>query len=128
LGIQITYVHQPEQLGTAHALLLCEQEVGESNLLLGFADILTSSVNYRLMRERFDQSDCNVSAALRHVEDPFRAAAVYVDARMKVLHMIEKPAKGTSSTPWAHAGMYCFGPEIFTYLKRVGKSPRGEYE
>jgi len=128
LGVEISYAHQEEQLGTAHALLLAEREVGDSPLLLCFADILTSPINYRLMREQFEAEGCDISASLRRVDDPYKAAAVYVDERMKVLHMIEKPPQGTSTTPWAHAGMYCFAPEIFDYLKRIGKSPRGEYE
>jgi NDP-sugar pyrophosphorylase family protein len=128
LGVEVQYVHQEEQTGTATALILTEPKVGESDLLLCFSDIMTSPENYSRLRDRFYRDKCDVVGALRRVDDPWRAAAVYVDEQMRILRMVEKPPQGTSTTPWAHAGMYCFRPEIFKYLKQVSLSARGEYE
>lgn len=128
LGSTISYVHQEVQSGTGSALLLTEELVGANDVLLCFADIMTDSVNYALLRDTFYRDECNVTAGLWRVHDPWKAAAVYMDEQRNILRIIEKPAKGTSTTEWAHAGMYCFGPEVFEYLKKVQPSPRGEYE
>ncbi|MGI8907787.1 MAG: nucleotidyltransferase family protein [Candidatus Sumerlaeaceae bacterium] len=128
LGVSLSCVQQEQQTGTASALLITREQVGNSDLLLCFADIMTSPENYSRMRRRFAEERCDVTAALRQVDDPWRAAAVYVDGEMNIERLIEKPAKGTSTTPWAHAGMYCFRPSIFDYLEQVKPSPRAEYE
>jgi dTDP-glucose pyrophosphorylase len=127
-GVTINYVHQEHQTGTGSALLLTREAVGDSDLLLCFADILTSPENYGAMRNRFDQEQCDITAALRRVDDPWRAAAVYVDGQMNIERIIEKPPIGSSTTPWAHAGMYCFRSEIYGYVENIQPSPRGEYE
>jgi dTDP-glucose pyrophosphorylase len=127
-GVHISCVQQDEQNGTASALLLTENAVAGDDLLLGFADIMTSPENYARMRDAFYAGNCDVVGALRHVDDPWRAAAVYVDTEMNIERMVEKPPPGTSTTHWAHAGMYCFRNEVFRYLRNVQPSARGEYE
>ena len=61
------------------------------------------------------------------MDDPYRGAAVYVEGR-RVTRIIEKPPRGTSTTPWGNAGVYFFRSSIFTELERIPLSPRGEYE
>lgn len=127
-GVQIEYVHQDEQLGTGHAMRLASSMVKEEPVLLTFADILTTPENYGGFMREFARGKSAVLAAVRHVEDPWRAAAVYVDSEYNVLRIVEKPPPGTSLTHWAHAGMYCFSPAVFDYVERLKPSPRGEYE
>lgn len=128
LGVRITYVHQEVQEGTARALLLCREACDGEDLLLTFADIMTSQENYARIKEAFYRDGCDVIGGLRRVEDPYKGAAVYLDKEWNILKMVEKPAKGSSATPWNHAGMYCFKPEIFAYLEQIQPSSRGEYE
>src|SRR5687768_13355834 len=101
-GATVTCVRQEQQTGTGSALLLTRDAVGGSDVLLCFADIMTSPENYGRLRDTFYADACDVTGALRNVEDPWRAAAVYVDEQMNIERMVEKPAKGTSTTPWAH--------------------------
>jgi UDP-N-acetylglucosamine diphosphorylase / glucose-1-phosphate thymidylyltransferase / UDP-N-acetylgalactosamine diphosphorylase / glucosamine-1-phosphate N-acetyltransferase / galactosamine-1-phosphate N-acetyltransferase len=128
LGVKIVYVHQEVQEGTARALLLCREACDSNDLLLTFADIITSAENYKRIRESFYRYNCDVIGGIRRVDDPHKGAAVYLDKGWNILRMIEKPPRGTSTTPWNHAGMYCFNSEIFKYLKEIQPSPRGEYE
>ena len=60
--------------------------------------------------------------AVNRVKDPFRGAAVYVDAHMNVVRLDEKPAPGTAKTEWNNAGLFATGQIIFDYLARLTPS------
>jgi UDP-N-acetylglucosamine diphosphorylase / glucose-1-phosphate thymidylyltransferase / UDP-N-acetylgalactosamine diphosphorylase / glucosamine-1-phosphate N-acetyltransferase / galactosamine-1-phosphate N-acetyltransferase len=128
LGCHIDHVVQEKLDGTASALKLTRDAVGDSSLLLTFADILMEPSNYTGIRTVFEEHRCDVAAAVRRVDDPHLGAAVYIDSDWNVVNIIEKPPKGTSTTPWNHSGMYCFQPAIYDYLEKIEPSGRGEYE
>lgn len=128
LGLEISFVHQAEQLGTAHAVKLTREAVGGAPVFLAFADIMTSQSNFNTMIIRFNECQCDVMGAIRNAGDPWRAAAVYLDDEFNISRIVEKPEKGTSTTPWSHAGMYCFSNVIYDYIERIVPSARGEYE
>src|SRR5207237_8956051 len=108
--------------------LRSRERIGGEDLLLTFTDILTTPANYARMRAVFDSERCDVTAAIRNVGDPCKGAAIYLEAENDIVRIVEKPPRGTSTTPWGHAGLYCFRSEIFSYLERIGPSARGEYE
>jgi dTDP-glucose pyrophosphorylase len=60
--------------------------------------------------------------------DPWRGAAVYVDAEWRVARPEEKPPRGTSTTGWNNAGIMAFAPLALDYARRLAPSARGEYE
>jgi dTDP-glucose pyrophosphorylase len=125
-GIAVCFRRQEEVNGTAKAALLGREWVGGDSFLLTFGDILAEPEHYTGMRDAFVGSDGVLAA--RHVEDPYQGAAIYVDAERWVERIIEKPAKGTSTTHWNSAGIYVFSPAVFEELERVPLSARGEYE
>jgi dTDP-glucose pyrophosphorylase len=121
----LSYRLQEPQNGTAKAALLGREFVGSQPFLLTFGDILVDTGVYREMFRRFAAAEAIL--AVNPVDDPYRGAAVYL-ADGRVTQLIEKPPKGTSTTPWNNAGIYCLGPRVFEELAHVGLSPRGEYE
>lgn len=127
-AVELVFVRQDEQLGTAHALKLTREAAVESAVLLAFADIMTSPENFMAMVQDFRRDNCALTAAVRDAGDPWRAAAVYVDDEWNIDRIIEKPPVGTSTTPWSHAGMYCFANKIYDFIDQVKPSSRGEYE
>jgi len=122
---KLSYRLQEPQNGTGKAALLGREFAGDQPFLLTFGDILVDADTYRAMFRLF--GDVEAVLAVNRVEDPYQGAAVYVEDG-RVTMVIEKPPKGTSTTPWNNAGIYCVGPRIFEELARVGLSPRGEYE
>ena len=127
-GITTVYVRQKVQDGTAHALLLGRDAVGQNPFLLGWGDILTDPGNYPPILERFTSTGCRGVLSVNWVEDPYRGAAVYADDAGRIERIEEKPPRGTATTHWNNAGIGVFDSVVFDYAARVPRSPRGEYE
>jgi len=123
---EIAFFRQETIDGTARAALLGREWVGREPFLFTFGDILTESRDYRSMIELLD-TGYDAVAAVRDVPDPWAGAAVY-ESNGVITRIVEKPPKGTSTTRWGSAGVYCFRADVFDELARVERSPRGEYE
>ncbi|RJP26932.1 MAG: nucleotidyltransferase family protein [Candidatus Omnitrophota bacterium] len=128
-GIHIEYVRQPVLDGTAGALRLTRDAVGEEPFFMTFGDIITSLENYSNIVEDYRRNPASVILGVNKVEDPCKGAAVFFDeTTRRVEKIIEKPPKGTSLSNWNNSGLFVFEPSIFPYLDKVELSPRGEYE
>ncbi len=126
--MRLVFGRQESINGTAKATLLAREFVGEDGFLLTYGDILVSAQDYQGIGAQLE-ADSAVSDVLgvKWVEDPWQGAAVY-EEQGRVTKILEKPARGTSSTHWNSAGLYAFTPSIFDELAKVTPSARGEYE
>lgn len=124
-GIKLSYVVQHEPNGTGSAALLAKDFVGEGPFLLTFGDIIVDPQVYSELIERGPGAE--MVLALTHVDDPYRGGAVYVEAD-RVVKIVEKPPKGTSTTNFLCAGVYLFRDRFFESLAGLGLSARGEYD
>ena len=123
-GCQFTYKVQDEAGGIAQALGLAEDFVGNSKMLvlLGdniFADSLAGVVN------TFEQEDAEARILLRRVPDPCRYGVAEVDGD-RILAIEEKPQKARSDL--AVTGVYFYSPEVFSIIRTLKPSGRGELE
>ncbi len=91
-------------------------------------DVVIDPHEYRATIDEFTRTPCAALLTLNAVDDPWRGAAVYVDAQWNVLRLVEKPPRGSSQTGWNNAGLAVLTPGIFDYAARLQASPRGEYE
>jgi NDP-sugar pyrophosphorylase family protein len=128
LGLHITYRHQPQPEGTARAIALVRGDIGGEPFLLSWGDVIVEPSQYAALLAEFRAAPCDVLLSVNDCEDPFRGAAVYVDATGRVVRLIEKPPRGTSQTRWNNAGIFVFTPAIFTYVDELQLSARREYE
>lgn len=127
-GATIRYCRQQVRDGTARALLLAREAVGDHPFLLAWGDILTERSNYPKLLDTFTGTGCDALLSVNWVEDPCRGAAVYVDGDGRIERIVEKPPPGTATTHWNNAGIAVFRPVAFRYAAEVRPSPRGEYE
>ena len=125
-GVRITYFRQEQLDGSARALALAREFAGDERFLFAWGDILVRPENYRTLIRKSRLADAAI--ALNEVDDPWAGGAVYVDKGFRVTRMVEKPAKGTSSTRWNNAGLGVLGPEIWPAIDALQPSERGEYE
>lgn len=128
IGLRLTYRRQPAAEGTGRALLLVRDIVNTAPFVLSWGDVLVEPRTYRALVERFRAAPIDILLAVNPTDDPWRGAAVYVDASWRVTRLVEKPPQGTSATPWNNAGVFVVSPAIFPYVDQLAPSPRGEYE
>lgn len=123
--IELHYRVQHEPDGTGSAALLTRDFAAGGKFLLSLGDILVAP---RVYTELFARADgAEMVLALTHVDDPYRGGAVYVEDG-RVVRIVEKPPKGTSTTNYLSAGVYVFSDRIFDSLADLTQSPRGEYD
>lgn len=128
LGLRLTYRHQAEPRGTALALLAARDQLADEPFLLSWGDIVVDPNTYAALVADFAGHPSDALLTVNEIDDPWRGAAVYVDADWRVTRLIEKPPRGTSTTHWNNAGIFVFTPQVITYAERVRPSARGEYE
>ncbi len=113
--------------GTGSAAQLAREFAAGDPFLLTYGDILCEPAEYARCGSILLQHRAAAAVAVKAVDDPWQGAAVYED-HGRILEIIEKPPKGTSSTHWNSAGFYAFQPVLFDYLDRLQPSARNEYE
>lgn len=128
LGMHIEYVVQERQDGNGTATLLTEDFVGGEDFFLQYADIITPADNYRRLVAEFSSGRWEMVSTLNWVEDPYEGGAVYVTPEGGVEKIVEKPPKGTSTTNYNNAGLFCFRASIYDIIRQTPISERGEYE
>jgi bifunctional UDP-N-acetylglucosamine pyrophosphorylase/glucosamine-1-phosphate N-acetyltransferase len=116
---KIKFVYQEEQLGTAHALAQCEEHIKGKFLLINGDELFPKKdVEAIAQREPY-------TIGAFPVEHTERFAAVLVkDGR--VIDILEKQSH--PDTNLARCGMDVLDERIFDAIRKIGKSPRGEYE
>ena len=128
LGVRIHYLRQEDPLGTGHAASRARDFTRQEPVfVLAYGDIATPPENLPALVADFREHSPEASMSTYRVKDPSKGAAVYVENGY-MRSLVEKPAKGTSTTHLDNAGIYVFTPRVFEMLDRIGLSPRNEYE
>lgn len=125
-GVAVHYVTQNTQDGTGRVVELARDFVGADGFVLSYGDILIEPANYRVLATPAAGDEAIVS--VKRNEDVSKGGAVFVNERMELTDLREKPGPGEPTSPWYNAGVYFFRPSIFEWTARLQKSPRGEYE
>jgi glucose-1-phosphate thymidylyltransferase len=125
-GVPITYEHQREALGIAHALLTVEAHVDDDFMLMLGDNIFQANLEDVVARQQEDRAD----AAFLVEEVPWDEADRYgvcvTNDYGEVTDVVEKPDDPPSNL--VMTGFYTFTPAIFHACKLVQPSNRGEYE
>jgi UDP-N-acetylglucosamine diphosphorylase/glucosamine-1-phosphate N-acetyltransferase len=110
LGVNITYVTQTQQLGTAHALIQAKNIVEDEFLVLPGDNLIEAST----IAEFTEVKPAAVLA--KRVSDPVRYGVVNTQ-RGKVAGIIEKPKEAGSNL--VNTGIYAFTREVFDHMENV---------
>jgi UDP-N-acetylglucosamine diphosphorylase/glucosamine-1-phosphate N-acetyltransferase len=110
LGVNLTYVAQAQQLGTAHALKQAKDKVKDEFLVLPGDNLIEASTIA-------DFCETKPAAVLvKRVNEPLRYGVVNVQ-RGKVTGIVEKPKEAGSNL--VNTGIYAFTKEVFDYIENV---------
>jgi len=125
-GVPITYAHQREPTGLAHALLTVEEHIDEDFMLILGDNIFRANLADVVRRQQEERAD----AAFLVEEVPWEEASRYgvcdTNKYGEIVEVIEKPEEPPSNL--VMTGFYTFTPEIFHACHLVQPSNRGEYE
>nr|ABQ76017.1 glucose-1-phosphate thymidylyltransferase [uncultured haloarchaeon] len=124
--VPITYAHQREQTGLAHALLTVEEHIDDDFMLMLGDNIFEANLHDVINRQHEDRAD----AAFLVEEVPWEEASRYgvcdTNKYGEIVEVVEKPDEPPSNL--VMTGFYTFTPAIFHACHLVQPSGRGEYE
>ncbi|MXV61225.1 NTP transferase domain-containing protein [Natronorubrum sp. JWXQ-INN-674] len=125
-GVPITYAHQREQLGLAHAILQAEPHIDDDFVLMLGDNVFRGNLGDVINRQREDRAD----AAFLVEEVPYEEASRYgvldTNEYGEIVEVVEKPDEPPSNL--VMTGFYTFTPAIFHACHLVQPSDRGEFE
>ncbi len=129
LDLEITYLRQERQLGTAHALLVAERWVGDSEpFLLIYSDVYLPPETPGALISAVEDREAEAAVAVASVERPWEFGVVEADPDGRLRRIVEKPERGEEPSDLVIAGAFAFGRSIFGELGEIEVSPRGELE
>lgn len=120
-GLKLTFVEQGKEEGTGAALLSAKDHVDDTFLALA-GDIVTES---SVMRSVIDGHEGSMTLGLKRVDNPHEYGVAELSGGK--VSLFEEKAKHPKSD-LANLSVYCMEPTIFSELKSLNKSSRGEYE
>ncbi|OGP58897.1 MAG: glucose-1-phosphate thymidylyltransferase [Deltaproteobacteria bacterium RBG_13_61_14] len=123
-GVKVTYLHQPEPLGLAHAVLVAEKFLAEKPFVMYLGDNLIKSGIQPLVQE-FRLKKPNAMILLAHVPNPSHFGVAELK-NGRVVRLTEKPKR--PKTDLALVGVYMFDRHVFQAAKAIRPSFRGELE
>jgi glucose-1-phosphate thymidylyltransferase len=123
-GVKLSFVRQPEPKGLAHAVSFAEEFVAGDSFVLYLGDAIYDR-SLAEFKDKFESSGCANLNLVMAVEDPSRFGVANVEGD-RIVKLVEKPKNPESNL--AMAGLYFFGPKIWSIFPTLQPSARGEYE
>ncbi|MDL0143560.1 UTP--glucose-1-phosphate uridylyltransferase AglF [Halobacterium salinarum] len=125
-GVPITYAHQREQKGLAHALLNVEEHVDDDFMLMLGDNIFQANLEDVVRRQQEERADAAFLVEEVDWDDASRYGVCDTNQYGEVTDVVEKPDDPPSNL--VMTGFYTFSPAIFHACHLVQPSNRGEYE
>lgn len=122
---EITFIHQGDPKGLAHAILVAEEFLGDDEFVMYLGDnILRDGVLEHASKFRKLKPDSLI--LLTEVDEPQRFGVAELDEGGRVKRLVEKPKVPPSN--YALVGIYFFKPVIIEACKNIKPSWRNELE
>lgn len=121
-SLTVHYCYQKQTKGTGHALLSAEQFLAKEKepfLVMVGDDFFDARDIEKLCRKQR-------AILVQAVEDPTQYGLVLANKNKELIALEEKPKHPKSKL--VNTGAYVLDGEIFSFLKKIKKSKRGEYE
>ncbi len=134
-NVNCIYIRQPAPLGLGHAVLCAEPVVGNEPFAVLLADDLIDS-NVPVTQQLIQAAHANNGSVLgiqtiaREDSNKYGiiAGKSVSSNTIQVNQIVEKPAPDDAPSDKAVVGRYILEPEIFEYLRHIGKGAGGEIQ
>jgi glucose-1-phosphate thymidylyltransferase len=124
-GVDVTYIHQDEPLGLAHAVKVSRDYLKDDPFVMFLGDNVLQGGIGDLVQE-FRQSDWSSQIVLTRVAHPERYGVAALNGEGRVVQLVEKPADPPSDL--ALVGIYMFDHHVHEAVDSITPSWRGELE
>lgn len=125
-GIPITYTHQREQKGLAHALLTAEEHVEDDFMLMLGDNVFDANLEDVIRRQREERADAAFLVESVPWEEASRYGVCDTNDYGEITAVVEKP--DDPPTNLVMTGFYTFTPAVFHACHLTQPSDRNEYE
>ncbi|MFH2106312.1 MAG: bifunctional sugar-1-phosphate nucleotidylyltransferase/acetyltransferase [Candidatus Micrarchaeota archaeon] len=122
-GIKLKFIEQGDKYGTAEAILTAKDEIKDTFLVLAGDTITEASIIKQVIGAH---KTGKMTLALKKVKNSKRYGVIEIDSSNRIISIQEKPEKPKSDL--INISIYCMDPTLFSEMKTVKKSERGEYE
>jgi len=123
---KITYIHQDQPLGLAHAVKISQDYLGNDKFVMFLGDNVIEGGISGLIRE-FENSEYNCQIVLTPVDHPERYGVAELDPdTYRVIRLVEKPRTPLSNL--ILVGIYMFDGNVWEAVHNITPSWRGELE
>ncbi len=118
-GMNITYVVPDDDYGTAGAVKLAQDHIGDDNFIIISGDLVTD-FDFQKIFDYHAQKESKLTITLTSVENPLEFGVVIANNEGKIEKFLEKPSWGEVFSDTINTGIYIIEPEILDYI------PKGE--
>ncbi len=123
-GLRVTYIHQGDPKGLAHAVLCAREFLGEDPFVMYLGDNLLQE-GTRTFVEEYNREGVGAVVGVTPVANPSSYGVVEMHGD-EVVSIAEKPPHPRSNL--ALIGVYLFSPAVHSIIEKLKPSRRGELE
>jgi glucose-1-phosphate thymidylyltransferase len=124
--VKITYIHQDQPLGLAHAVKVSQGYLGNERFVMFLGDNVIEGGISGFIRQ-FEASDYNCQIVLTPVDTPSEYGVAELDPDTRqIIRLVEKPRHPPSNL--ALVGIYMFDEHVWEAVEAIKPSWRGELE
>jgi glucose-1-phosphate thymidylyltransferase len=123
-GLRVTYIHQGEPKGLAHAVLCAREFLADDPFVMYLGDNLLQE-GTRGFVSQFNDGALDAVIGVTRVRNPSSYGVVEMDGD-RIVSIVEKPPTPRSNL--ALIGVYLFSPLIHPIIEKLTPSGRGELE
>ncbi len=116
-GIKITYVVPDDDYGTAGAVKLAEEFIGNENFIIISGDLVTD-FDFRKIFDYHEKKNSKLTITLTSVDNPLEFGVVIANEEGKIEKFLEKPSWGEVFSDTINTGIYIIEPEILEYIPK----------
>lgn len=116
-GINIIYITPEDDFGTAGAVKLAQEEIGDENFIIISGDLVTD-FDFQKIFDCHIERDSKLTITLTSVKNPLQFGVVIADEDGKIEKFLEKPSWGEVFSDTINTGIYIIEPEILEYIPK----------
>jgi len=116
-GIKITYVVPDDDYGTAGAVKLAQEYIGDDNFIIISGDLVTD-FDFQKIFDYHAEKKSKLTITLTSVDNPLEFGVVIADEEGKIEKFLEKPSWGEVFSDTINTGIYIIEPEILEYIPK----------